>query len=196
MDQEGIEVADRQQVTEPLSSSTRPMCVQNVPLGLSLPTTEQGLTLHFNGWGYYQGEIPFTVARWPSKIKNHQKRQEPISIPWDSWSLFITQSCKVRSRNTTLNYFIDWEEYKNKARKELCKVPVLNVLQWIFLMGVSWKEQHFVLLNPADHEQFLAGTLIHLVVESFQLRPPHQARKAEYKFLPPIGKEVWNLACN
>lgn len=51
------------------------------------------------------------------------------------------------------------------------------------------------LLNPADHEQFLEGTLIHPGVESLPVRSPHQARKAD-NCLPPVGKEVRNLACN
>lgn len=35
------------------------------------------------------------------------------------------------------------------------------------------------LLNPADHEQFLAGILIHPGVESLPVTSPHQARKSE-----------------
>lgn len=42
------------------------------------------------------------------------------------------------------------------------------------------------LLNPADHEQFLAGTLIHPGVESLPVRSPHQARKADNVISSPL----------
>lgn len=52
------------------------------------------------------------------------------------------------------------------------------------------------LLNPADHEQFLAGILIHPGGKpSSNISTPSQEIR-ECNFLPPIGKEVWNSACN
>lgn len=87
-------------------------------------------------------EKSFTVT-FKKSIFTTRRGKGPLPVPWDSCRLFmhITQSCKIRPHNTTLNYSINWEQCKNKARKELCRVPVLNVLRWIFLMGVSWKEQ-------------------------------------------------------